>query len=411
VSVWVFNNCSVFDGHSEQLMEPGYVVVDRDRIREVSQSEPRVGGASWIDCDGGTLMPGLIDAHFHACAPTFDMYGLDRMPPSFLAQHGARSLSSALRRGFTSVRDAGGADIGLAMALERGLIQGPRLFYSGRGISQTGGHGDNRPAEKHEPCSCRYSGVMTVVADGVDEVRRAVREELRLGATQIKIHVSGGVTSPTDTMWMPQFCEDEIRVAVAEAKTRRTYVMAHCHTDDRARACVEYGVRTIEHGTEIEADTAALIAASSAFVVPTLSVVSALRDHSENIGLSPASLEKLKGVYERTMRSMENCVRAGVRLGLGTDLLGDFQGLQGGEFALRAQLSAPFDVLRSATSINAQILQRSDDLGRIAPSALADILVVRGNPLRDIHLLGDAERNLPLIMKNGQLIKNELRIR
>ncbi len=411
MSISVFHNCFVFDGRDANLTEAGYVVVENNRIREVSASDPNLAGAVRIDCQQGFLMPGLIDCHFHACAPTFDMYGLDRMPPTFLAQHAAKSLSHALLRGFTSVRDAGGADVGLAMALERGLIQGPRLFYSGRGISQTGGHGDIRPADRHEPCGCRYSGVMSLVADGPDEVRRAVREELRLGATQIKIHVSGGVTSPSDPMWMPQFCEEEVRVAVAEARTRRTYVMAHCHTDDRARACVAFGVRSIEHGTEIEPDTAALIAASDTFVVPTLSVVTALRDNSKNIGLSPVSIEKLKGAYERTMLSMENCVRAGVRLGLGSDLLGDFQGLQGGEFALRAQISKPLDVLRSATTVNAEILQRPNELGCIAAGALADIVVVRGNPLDDINLLKDAARNLPLIMRNGELIKNELRTR
>jgi imidazolonepropionase-like amidohydrolase len=377
---------------------------------EISSSPPKLDGMIRIDCGGRFLMPGLIDCHFHACAPTYDMYGLDRMPPSLLAQFGARSLNQALMRGFTSVRDAGGADIGFAMALEKGLIQGPRLFFSGRGISQTGGHGDIRPSHRIEPCSCGYAGVMSLVADGVDEVRKAVREELRRGATQIKLHVSGGVTSPSDPMWMPQFSADEIRAAVEEAATRRTYVMAHCHTDDRARACVELGVRTIEHGTEIEPDTAELIAGSTVFVVPTLSVVSVLHVHSKELGLSQESISKIAGAHERTMITMQNLVSAGVHLGLGTDLLGDYQHLQGGEFRLRASFSSPLDVLRSATSVNAEILQQPGALGCIAPGAFADLLVLDGSPLEDISIFERAETSVALIMRNGEIVKNALAV-
>jgi imidazolonepropionase-like amidohydrolase len=407
-----FENCAIFDGRSEDLTDSGYVVIEDSRIREVGTGGHRLPeNAIRVDCNGGVLMPGLIDCHFHACAPTFDLYGLDRMPASLLSQHAGKALREALLRGFTSVRDAGGADIGLALAIERGLLEGPRLFFSGRGISQTGGHGDLRPADRIEPCSCAYIGIMTLVADGVDEVRKAVREELRRGATQIKIHVSGGVTSPTDPMWMPQFSEEEIRAAVAEARTRRTYVMAHCHTDDRARVCADLGVRTIEHGTDIRADTALHIAASGTFVVPTLSVVYVLRDHGKQLGLPAASIEKIEGAHERTLATIENLQRAGVKLGLGTDLLGDFQGLQSGEFGLRAELVSPIEVLRSATSVNADILQRSGELGCIAPGALADLIVVDGNPLQDIALLGDADRNIPLIMRNGKLVKNRLSAR
>ena len=211
-------------------------------------------------------------------------------------------------------------------------------------------------------------------------------------------------------MWMPQFSESEIRAAVEEARTRRTYVMAHCHTDDRARACVEFGVRTIEHGTEIEPDTAQIIAGSDSFVVPTLSVVTVLHEHARKLGLPPASIEKVRGAYERTHLTMQNLVKAGARLGLGTDLLGDYQHLQGGEFELRAQFSSPLDVLRSATSVNAQILQRSGELGCIAPGALADLVLVDGNPLRDISVLGRAEQTLGLIMRNGAIVKNTLAV-
>lgn len=404
----LFRNCRIFDGHEAEFLEDGWVVVEGNRIREVSASRVRVTGADEIDCRGGVLMPGLIDCHFHAYAPSFDIYGLDRMPMSLLSQHGANLLEQALLRGFTTVRDAGGADVGLAIAIEKGLIKGPRLFFSGKAISQTGGHGDIRPADRVEPCSCGYTGSMSLVADGVDGMRKAVREELRKGATQIKIYVSGGVVSPTDPIWMPQFSADEVRVAVQEAATRRTYVMAHCHTDDRAKACVEYGVRSIEHGTEISASTAKLIADSSTYVVPTLSVIAVIRDHGKTLGLPPSSLDKVNGLYERALGSVENCVRAGVKLGLGTDLLGDYHKLQGGELLLRGEICKAIDVLRSVTSVNAEILQKPKELGCIVPGALADLIVLRGDPLEDLSLFADAERNIPLIMRDGRLIRNTL---
>jgi imidazolonepropionase-like amidohydrolase len=404
----LYRNCRIFDGHNAYLLEDAGVVVEGNRIRDIGKSALRNANALQIDCRGGVLMPGLIDCHFHAYSPSFDIYGLDRMPMSLLSQHAARLLEQALLRGFTTVRDAGGGDIGLAIAIEKGLIKGPRLFFSGKAISQTGGHGDIRPPERVEPCNCGYSGAMSTVADGVDGVRKAVREQLRKGATQIKIYMSGGVVSPACPIWMPQFSEEEVRVAVQEAATRRTYVMAHCHTDDRARACVQYGVRSIEHGTEITATTARLIADSPAYVVPTLSVIAVVHNHGKELGLSPASLDKAHGLYERALASLENCVRAGVKLGFGTDLLGDYHSRQGGEFQLRGDASKSIDVLRSATSINAEILQRPKELGCIAPGAFADMIVLRGDPMKDLSLFADSDKNIPLIVRGGEVIKNTL---
>jgi imidazolonepropionase-like amidohydrolase len=355
-------------------------------------------------------MPGLIDAHFHAYTPTFDILALDRMPAALLTSHASALLEGALERGFTTVRDAAGGDIGLSMAIDAGLIRGPRFFFSGKAISQTGGHGDMRPGTQVEPCACgRYSGSISMVADGVDEMRRAVREELRKGATQIKLFVSGGVVSPTDPLWMPQFTRDEIEAAVYEAATRRTYVMAHCHTDEGARRCVEYGVRSIEHGTQIGDDTARLIASKGVFVVPTLSVADVIRKHGPALGVPPMALEKIKAVYEDMLRSMEACARAGVKMGLGADLLGsEFHELQGGELALRAEVHQPIDVLRSATSVNAELLQMEGRLGCVRPDAYADLLVVEGDPLRDLNLFRDSRRNIPLVMKGGICVRNAL---
>ena len=408
--ITVLRDARIFDGVSAELNDGASVVVEDDRIREITTTPHSFADARVIDCRGRFLMPGLIDAHFHAYTPSFDLAKIDRMPQALLANHARVILEGALQRGFTTVRDAGGGDIGLWMAIEQGLMQGPRFFFSGKAISQTGGHGDARPGTVVEPCGCSgYMGSLSLVADGVDEVRRAVREELRKGARQIKLFVSGGVVSPTDPVWMPQFTKEEICAAVYEASTRRTYVMAHCLTDEGARRCVESGVRSIEHGTDISEDTARLIAAKQAFVVPTLSVVDVLRKHAADLGLPPMSRQKIAGIYESYAKSIEVCTRAGVKLGLGSDLLGqEFHRLQGGELALRAEFNRPIDVLRSATSVNADLLQMSGQLGCIQPDAYADLLVTKGDPLRDPGLFRDSLANVLLIMKAGVCIRSAL---
>lgn len=407
----LFKNARVFDGTNGDCPEGMQVLVETGVIREVSDKPIKVSDAHVIDVAGRTLMPGLIDAHVHAYTPTFSLFENDHMPPSLLASHAGSILTGMLRRGFTTVRDAGGADRGLWLAIEQGLIKGPRLFYSGKGISQTGGHGDMRPLDHHESCSCgAYLGSVSMVADGVDGVRRAVREELRQGAHQIKIFASGGVVSPADPIWMNQFTEEEIGAAVYETANRRTYVMAHCHTDGAAKRCVALGVRSIEHGSDIQDDTARLMVEKGAFVVPTLSVTDVLQRRGAELNLPPMSLEKIKSLYERILRAIETCTRAGVKIGLGADLLGSkFHELQGMELKLRGEVNSPIEVLRSATSVNAELLQRSDQLGCIKPDALADLIVLDFDPMKNLAPFTHAERNIPLVMKNGEIVRNDLR--
>ena len=403
-----FENCRVFDGHGPDYIEDHRVVVADGRIQALEPMSGRTPqDADVVDCGGRVLMPGLIDCHFHAYGVSFSFYELDRMPRELLAQHGAKTMRDTLYRGFTTIRDAAGADIGLWMALEQGLIEGPRLFYPGRALSQTGGHGDMRPGDQIEAtaCACGYMGSLTVTADGPDEVRKAVREELRKGAHQIKIFISGGVVSPTDPLWMPQYSDEEVRAAVEEAASRRTYVMAHCHTNDGARRCVELGVRTIEHGSEILDDTAAAIAQAGVYVVPTLSVMHVIKDYSGQLGLPPDSHGKILRVHETMQASMETCARHGVKLGLGSDLLGhEYMKLQGMEFSYRGEVHPPLEVLRSATSVNAEILREEGNLGCIAPGAHADLLVLEGDPLKNLALFADAG-NIPIIMKAGRFVR------
>lgn len=406
----LFEGCSVFDGVSAEPREGATVVVEDGRIKEVADGP--VSGpadAERVACGGRTLMPGLIDAHFHALLSELNIPAIHDMPASLIYQHARHNLEGALRRGFTTVRDAGGADLGLALATERGLIAGPRIFFAGRGLSQTGGHGDMRSQSRFEPCGCAgYHGPITRVADGADAVRQAAREELRKGAHQIKMMVSGGVLSPTDPIWMDQYSDEEIRAGVEEAATRRTYVMAHAHTASSVRRCAALGVRSIEHGTQIDAEAAEAAAAAGAFVVPTLVTIFAMLESGAEFGLPKIFADKLQGLGEEGLRSLEICRAAGVPMGFGTDLLGPLQAQQSREFLIRSEVLEPLDVLRSATSINAALIERPGELGTIAPGAVANILLVDGDPLADLGLLQDQGRHIPVIMKDGRFCKNDL---
>lgn len=405
----LFRNGLLFDGLSDAPREGVEVLVEDDRIKEVSESPVTTAGARVIDLGGRTLMPGLIDAHYHAIAADPDLSKLADMPRSLVYQHARKFLEASLMRGFTSIRDAGGADYGLAMAVDSGLIKGPRLFYSGRALTQTGGHGDFRSLEQDVFCLCCAGGAgMERIADGVGEVRKAARDELRKGATQIKIMASGGVASPRDPIWNLQYSEEEIRAIVWEAQSWRTYVMAHAYTPEAISRCVAFGVRSIEHANLIDEETAALCAERGAFVVPTLATYSALDSFGRELGFPEVSLEKLKVIRAAGLDSLRLMKAAGVKMGFGTDLLGEMHRHQLSEFAIRAEALPAHEVLQSATSVNAELLNRGEDLGRVAPGALADLIVVDGNPLADIDLLsGDGEKVL-LVMKGGTVFKQTL---
>jgi imidazolonepropionase-like amidohydrolase len=399
----LFSRCRVFDGQAPEPREPLDVLVEGDRIREVSDRPIRSDAARVLRVDGRTLMPGLIDAHWHVIAADVNLTRLDSMPESLRVAHARVYLEEALDRGFTTIRDAGGADLGLALAVEQGLIRGPRLFFGGRALSQTGGHGDMRPRE--HPDACCQAGALGQLADGPDEVRRVTRQELRKGAHHIKLMVSGGVASPVDPIWMLQYSEEEIRAAVDETGRWRRYVMAHAHTAEATRRCVAYGVRSVEHGTLVDRETAEFVAARGAFVVPTLVVIHALWEQGPALGFPPVSLGKLAEVKDAAIGSLEILRAAGVKVGFGTDLLGPLHREQSREFRLRAEVLSPAEILRSATSVNAELLDRTGELGVVAPGAIADLLVVDGNPLEDLGLLLDEGRHLAVIMKGGELHK------
>ena len=360
-------------------------------------------------------MPGLIDLHVHVLATQLDLAGQTLLPDALVAMRAVPIMGAMLRRGFTTVRDAGGAGIGLKTAVAEGTVAGPRLFISGHALSQTGGHGDTRARSDFlrpvAGCGCFRAGALSRVVDGVDAVRRAVREELQMGADQIKIMASGGIASPTDPIAAWGYAEDEIRAIVAEASARQTYVMAHAYTADAIERVVQLGIRTVEHGNLIDDRVAALMAAHRAFMVPTLVTYEALAGEGPALGLPAESVAKIAAVRSAGLQALETCRRAGVRIGFGTDLLGASQRLQCDEFRIRAEVQPPIEVIRSATVVAAQVLQMEGRLGRLVPGACADLLVVDGNPLADLSCFwgdgGQGER-LAMVMKEGRIFHDRL---
>ena len=408
---WVLRNCTYFDGHSADLHEGQDIVIENGSIKDIVKTASNRIGAKEVNLKGLTLIPGLIDAHVHVYAAGLDLTANMRRPFTYLAQYANRFLSRVLSNGFTTIRDVGGGDYGLSQAIDDGLVVSPRLFYGGRILSQTGGHGDWRPPFEDDPaayiCNCGTTDQkIAVLADGKESVLRAVREELRHGASHIKILASGGVASPSDPVDDLQFSDEEITAIVDECTRRHVYVAAHCHPASAIERSVRLGVRTIEHGTLIDDETAAFVANSSSYIVPTMAVINALYTDGEALGLPAASVEKIRDIHGKALAGLEIMKKAGLRLGFGTDLLGPQHDRQGTEFSLRKDVFTPLEILRQATSINAEILQQVDKLGCIKPGAFADLIAVKGNPLDDIEVLNKKGESLALIMKAGDMYRD-----
>jgi imidazolonepropionase-like amidohydrolase len=249
---------------------------------------------------------------------------------------------------------------------------------------------------------------MGVIADGVDEVRKAVREELRRGASHIKIMGSGGVASPTDPLDKCQYSDEEIMAIVDDTSRAGKYVAAHCHPTESVRRSVAMGVRSIEHATLIDAETAAFVAEKGAFAVPTMAVIFALLEEGEKFGLPPVSMDKLRSVFDHALSGLEIMHKAGVKMGFGTDLIGQIYTRQSSEFELRARVLPNIDILRSACAVNAELLCEEGRLGCVKEGAYADLLVVDGDPLKDISVLGGNGERIAAVMNAGRLHRNAL---
>jgi len=403
----VVRNARLFDSQRARFVPGSTLVIEGDRFAAVTLEPIAVDDAEVIDAAGRAVLPGLIDAHVHVVAASHDLVGLALRPPSLLGAEASRIMRDMLHRGFTTVRDAAGADYGLQEAQARGLYEGPRLFIAGAPISQTGGHADMRPKGVRAQgmfCSCAGLGLVGAIADGVGEVRRAVREQVRNGANQIKIMAGGGISSPTDPLEGTQFSLEELRAAVEEAEAANLYAMAHAYSPRAVTRAVQAGVRSIEHGNLIDAATARVMKQHGAYLVPTLSTYAALAAEGARLGWSPSMLDKLAMVQDRGIEAVRLARAEGVPVVFGTDLLGHMHERQNGEFALRLAAMPPLEALQSATFTAAQLMRQEGQIGQIVAGAFADLLVVDGDPAQDLAMLERPEAGIRLLMQGGRVV-------
>jgi imidazolonepropionase-like amidohydrolase len=402
----VLRDVTLIDGTGRDPQPGMSVRADGSRILAVEPAAAMRAAAEdrVVDCGGMILLPGLTDAHVHF---GLTAEGEHAEPESYVSYvlKVVENVRIALDEGFTTVRDAGGLDPAYAAAVESGQIPGPRILPSGSFITQTGGHGDQRPRWDDTP-RASIPGLVahSEICDGPDAVRRAARLQLRRGATQVKLMASGGIMSPTDPIDSLQFTVDEMRAAVDEAASFRTYVLAHCHTSGAVNRALDAGVRSIEHASIIDEATARRMAAAGAYMVPTLVIIEILR----RAGATPAfAREKLERVHGAMRQSLEMAGAAGVSIGSGSDLLGPRQRRRASEIVEKARHMGPMAAIVSATSTNAALFRMEDRIGTVEPGKDADLVLVAGDPLADVGVLADPA-NIRLVVKQGEVVKDAL---
>ena len=417
----LFVNVSVFDGVNEKLAMDASVLVEGNLIKEVSTNPIEAKGATVIDGGGRTLMPGLIDMHWHSAYANIPMQLGLNTDHAYHLLIGAKGNTDALLRGFTTVRDVGGNVFALAKLTDSGVYDGPRIFPSGPAISQTSGHTDFRPAtavpaDPDMPLVYMERIGHVMVADGVSEVLKRTREALRMGASQIKINSGGGVSSSFDPLDVTQFTLEETKAAVDAAKDWNTYVATHTFTDEATQRALEAGVMSIEHGHLLSEKTLRLMAKKGAFLS-----MQPILDDEDAIPFPEGSFSRLKYIMvtEGTDRVYRLAKKVGVKTVFGTDTLFDpsLAAKQGRVLTKLGRWYTPVEALRQATSTAGELLALSGPrnpypdgpLGIIKPGAYADLIVVNGNPLEDLNLVADPAKNFALIMKDGKIYKNALK--
>lgn len=394
----------VVDVTAGELIEGQDVLIVDGRIAEIGRSLQAPDDGQVLDLRGLRVLPGLIDAHVHVTAATADLAALTGWLPSYVVARTAGEMAATLARGFTTVRDTGGADAGLSAAQAEGLMPGPRLMFGGKALSQTGGHGDVRGVGQdaaEDPACCAALGR---VVDGVDGVRVAARDELRRGAHHLKVMAGGGVASPTDRIDSTQYSHDELRAVVEEAEAANRYVAAHAYTARSINRALAAGVRSIEHGNLLDEETIELLLAKSAYLVPTLVTYWALKEEGRDFGLPQSSWEKVDEVLDAGLGALERATKAGVAIVYGSDLLGGMRRHQSHEFVLRAEVQTLPDLVRSATTVAADLLNLTGEIGVVAAGAHADLLVVDGDPLSDVAVLAEPERHHRLVIQGGRIV-------
>lgn len=399
----VLANANLLDVDAGALLGERHVVVEDGRIREVSETKVDSASAHVIDLKGATLMPGLIDAHVHVTAYTANLGELPYQSPFYVAARTAEILGAMLDRGFTTVRDVGGGEFGMARAVADGHVRGPRIVFGGKALSPTAGHGDMRLSGQDGHDQAYSVPSLGRICDGVAAVRAAARDEIRRGASHIKIMANGGVASPTDRIDSDQFSEEEIAAAVDEAAMANLYVVAHAYTARSIERSVRNGVRSIEHGNLVDEPTVALMKEKGAYLVPTLSTYRALADEGVAAGLPQSLAAKIDNVLDAGIRAVEMAHRAGVPMAYGTDLLGVMHRHQLREFELRADVVPAADLIRAATTVAARLMRLENEIGRVAPGYAADMIAFDGDPLADIRMLSGLESRLRMVMRAGKV--------
>ena len=405
---FIFENASVLDVEAGDILPDRSVLVRDGRIAEISDTKLSAPDATRIDLKGKTLMPGLIDCHVHVTAISANFAELARTSPFYVAAKAGEIMNGMLKRGFTTVRDVGGADHGLARAVEEGLYDAPRLMFCGKALSPTGGHGDVRaPGVEGYETPYTQPGLGYIV-DGVPEVRRAARGEIRRGAHHLKIMGGGGISSPTDRISSDQFSEEEIAAVMEEASMANLYVAVHAYTARSIERCVKLGVRSIEHGNLATEQSIALMKEHGAILVPTLAIYRALVEEGVKAGLPEELVDKTYEVLDAGINAVEMAYKAGVPMAYGTDLLGVMHRRQLTEFTLRKDVVKPADLIRAATINGAKLIRREAELGLVATGYRADMIVVDGNPLDDIGVMESPEHSPLLVMKDGRVLVDSL---
>jgi imidazolonepropionase-like amidohydrolase len=410
MSQLLFRNFQLLEPEIGALQGGHELLVEGDTVREVSGKPIKAEKADVIDCGGRTLMPGLIDSHVHVTLSEVNIRYLESIPLTLMTARAARLMLGMINRGFTTVRDTGGADWGLKTAVEQGDIPGPRLFIAGAAIGPTGGHSDPRRRTdfgmRCHCCDAMRFGMRQ--SDGVSEMLKATREQMRQGVDHIKIMMSGGVASPYDPLDSLQFSPQEVAAAVQEANAFGRYVCAHAYTPEAITRAAHGGVRVIEHGNLINDATAKLMAEKGMFMVANLVAYYAMKERAAEYGMSGDMLAKNDLVIDGGLRSLEVCKRAGVPVGYGTDLLGALQVEESREFMIRSEVLSPLEIIRSATTIGAQIIRQEGKLGTLKAGAFADLLLIDGDPLKNLGLFQEQGKHLAAIMKGGKFHKNKL---
>ncbi|MCY6383746.1 metal-dependent hydrolase family protein [Hoeflea prorocentri] len=406
----LLTNGQLIDGIEDQAVDGCHVYVENGVIKAVGKEALSSAAELKIDLKGKFILPGLIDCHVHVIATTVRLAENALQSDSLITAKSISILKGMLERGFTTVRDAGGADFGLQQAVEHGYIDGPRLVISGKALSQTGGHSDFRgryDTRSSEWFATRL-GALGYAVDGVENLRCAIRQQIKGGANFVKLMVNGGVASPTDPINFLGFAEDEIRAAVEEAEMAQTYVAGHLYTAEAIKRAIRCGLRSVEHATLVDDEGANLIRQYNAVAVPTLIIFEALHRHGQALGFPDEAIAKIDSVRLPGLTSLETLKKAGVTMGFGSDLLGELHDLQSEEFLLRSEVLSAQEIIRSATLDAAKVLQMEDEIGCVQIGANADLLVMDEDPLLDITALNKQGRNMPLIMKGGKFYKNML---